>query len=258
MNTLSYSTSARESLEKDFQTSLKKGIPQREVQERREKSGYNILKSRTLVWPMLLKRQFTSPFVYLLAACTVASFFLESKINAIIILFILFVNGLVSFYQEYKSYKILQLLQKQIERVCMVVRDGTAQRIPYTHLIPGDIVLLDADNYVPADVRLLEGQIVVDISAGKRTDGGRPLIDPGGMNPFQEMRDNHSTSPLATPSQPLGPGIEASGKGLTKRSPYLLTRLIAPGGCLTIAGGRTAWADFISTSSRRAAFFITN
>ncbi len=164
MNPLSSSNKPIEQLEKELGTSSQKGLAGGQVADLQQRFGLNTLGSSHALWPGLLKRQFTSTFMLLLIASAIALFFLESKINALIILGIVLVNGLMTFFQEYRATRALELLKEHLQLFCPTIRDGQLQLVPHDELVPGDLVILEPGNYVPADVRIIVGKIRVDES----------------------------------------------------------------------------------------------
>jgi P-type Mg2+ transporter len=137
-----------------FSTS-REGLAEKEVEERRKKYGYNQLKRKKQGLRIFL-RQFKSPLVWLLIATSVISMFFGEKINALIILTIIFLISIISFSQEYRSERIVEDLIKKISHNAKVIRQNEKIEIDARDLVPGDIVLLSIGSKVPADLRLIE------------------------------------------------------------------------------------------------------
>jgi len=165
MSVFNYSTYTSPDLEKKFGTSIKSGLSQKQAEELRKEFGANSIAQTDRIWLTLLKRQWSSPFIYLLCAASIASFLLESKLNGVLIFGILLVNSILGFYQEYRASKAVQLLKEQLQKFCLVVRDGKTTTRSHTELVPGDLIILEQGNYVPADVRIIEGKLTIDESA---------------------------------------------------------------------------------------------
>ncbi len=161
---LSFTNKSTEQLEKELATSSVQGLSQKQVDILKKTVGLNVFATSQLKWPTLLFRQFTSMFILLLIASAIALFFLESKINALIILGIVLVNGLMTFFQEYRASRALELLKQHLQLICPVIRDGEVHLIPHDALLPGDLVILEQGNYVPADVRIISGKLRIDES----------------------------------------------------------------------------------------------
>ncbi|HPR68016.1 MAG TPA: cation-translocating P-type ATPase [Kiritimatiellia bacterium] len=105
-------------------------------------------------WKMLLA-QFVEPLILILVAAAVLSFFLGDLVEAVAILTIVFLFGLLGFIQEFRAEKAMAALRQLASPAVRVRRDGEIREIPGRDLVPGDIVLLEAGNVVPADLRLL-------------------------------------------------------------------------------------------------------
>ena len=105
---------------------------------------------------MLFLRQFLSPLIYVLIAAAMISLALGEVRDAIFILIVLLANGLVGTVQEYSAATRLQRLRKLENPSADVIRDGRRRTLAARDLVPGDYVLLEAGNRVPADMRLHE------------------------------------------------------------------------------------------------------
>lgn len=80
---------------------------------------------------------------------------LEDWLDAVAILAIVLLNGLLGFVQEFRAERSLAALRKMSVATARVIRDGVLRSIPARELVPGDLVLLEAGDRVPADVRLI-------------------------------------------------------------------------------------------------------
>lgn len=114
----------------------------------------------------LLLRQFTSPVVLLLIAASVLSFALHDRTDAIIILGIVVVSGLLGFWQERGAATAVEKLLATVEVKATVLRDGRETETALDELVPGDVVSLSAGSSIPADCLLLaEQDLFVDEAA---------------------------------------------------------------------------------------------
>lgn len=104
----------------------------------------------------LLTAQFTGPLVILLLLAAALSFFIGDKIDAILILIILLLNGLLGFWQEFKASKEVEALRKIEVLFSRVIRDGEETKLPAYKLVPADLVVLEAGDKIPADGILIE------------------------------------------------------------------------------------------------------
>ena len=134
-----------------------KGLTEDEVKLRLERYGPNALKEEEGIKVLkLLVSQFNSIVVYILFVAFLISLFLGERLDAIVIGSIIILNTLLGFFQEYKAEKSIRSLKKFSMPKSFVVRDGKAVEVDTNVLVPGDLVLLEAGNFVPADCYLIE------------------------------------------------------------------------------------------------------
>ncbi len=139
------------------QQSSTNGLSDLEARRRVLQYGENKLhvERRDPPWKLFL-RQFGDSVVYILLFATLVSFLVGEFLDAYVIIAILFFNALLGFFQEYKAERAVQLLQQLTVLKARVLRDGIVKEIPSTALVPGDIVLIEAGDKVPADVRIID------------------------------------------------------------------------------------------------------
>lgn len=142
----------------------------------------------------ILAEQFASALVALLVVAAAVSFLLQEHTDAIVILAIVVLNATLGFAQDYRAEKALAGLKKLAVPHVRVRRNGSVRKISARELVPGDVVLLEVGNYVPADCRLLETvnlsvqesaltgeSAAVEKQTEAFTDGDRPLADRNNM-----------------------------------------------------------------------------
>ncbi|GIV27435.1 MAG: ATPase [Bacteroidia bacterium] len=153
---MKYYQLTKEEVLRYLQTSAE-GLSFNEIEKRRKRFGKNILdekKKKTAL--QLFIHQFKDIMILILFIAAVISFLIGDFKDALVILIIVFLNGIIGFIQEYRAEKALQLLKKMSETITKVKREGKIFEIPSSELVPGDIVLLEAGMQVPADIRLIE------------------------------------------------------------------------------------------------------
>ncbi|MHB0857173.1 MAG: cation-translocating P-type ATPase [Anaerolineae bacterium] len=133
------------------------GLSSDEAAKRLEQYGPNRLEERRLrsPWSVLLG-QFTEVMVVLLIVAAVVSLLIGETTDAIMILVIVVLNALLGFTQEYRAERAMAALRKLATPTVRVRRDGQIREVGVESLVPGDIVLLEAGDRVPADARLIE------------------------------------------------------------------------------------------------------
>ena len=111
-------------------------------------------------------RQFHHPLIYILLAAGVITAVLGEFVDSSVIFGVVVVNAIVGFIQESKAEAALEGLRSMVHTDAKVVRDGHEQRVPSEDLVPGDLVLLEAGDKVPADLRLVrDAELSVNESA---------------------------------------------------------------------------------------------
>ncbi len=135
------------------------GIARDAAEDRLSNYGPNeISREKITGWYVLLLRNFYNPFVGLLIAFTVVSFFLQQIQSVIVLSVMIVVSVLVRFFQEYRASRSFRHLSSLVQNKATVRRDGTRQDVLFSEVVPGDIVLLSAGDMVPADIRLVSAK----------------------------------------------------------------------------------------------------
>ncbi len=136
-------------------TDARNGLASDEAVARLKRFGPNSVTARPGVppWRRFL-RQFHQPLVYLLLAACAVTAALHEWVDSGVIFGVVLVNALIGFLQEGKAERALAALGRMVRTEAKVRRDGGKRRIPSTDLVPGDVVLLEAGDKVPADLRL--------------------------------------------------------------------------------------------------------
>jgi P-type Mg2+ transporter len=132
--------------------SVKEGLTGSEAKKRLDLYGANLLKppKRTDVLTLLIS-QFKSPIILILFFATGLSFFLHDAVDAIIILSIVLISGLLGFWQERGASNAIAKLLSIVQIKAAVLRDGKSIEIPVEQIVPGDIVILNAGDIIPGD-----------------------------------------------------------------------------------------------------------
>ncbi|MBX3036391.1 MAG: cation-translocating P-type ATPase [Anaerolineales bacterium] len=133
------------------------GLTTVEVEKRLKHYGLNQLREapRPGFWA-LMWRQLSSFVVILLIIASVISALLGDYVEAIAIMLIVVLNAALGIVQEQRAEQALAALKKLAAPDAQVIRDGVRKSVPSYNLVPGDIVFLEAGNFIPADLRLLE------------------------------------------------------------------------------------------------------
>ena len=132
------------------------GISERVLEERRAVYGYNEMTGQKKDGVLkAIFHQIHQLLIYILLLSAVVTALLDHWIDTAVILAVVLANVIIGITQERKAGKAIDALDKMIVSECTVVRDGQRKVIPSREVIPGDIVLLESGNKVPADIRLV-------------------------------------------------------------------------------------------------------
>jgi len=141
----------------DILGSSPRGLSSEEAALRLERYGPNELKERKKKHPFVMFfNQFTDFMIIVLIAAAVVAGFIGEASDAIAIVVIVVLNAVVGFVQEYRAEKAMEALKKMASSAATVLRNGIPATVPASDLVPGDTVVLEAGNIIPADMRLSE------------------------------------------------------------------------------------------------------
>ncbi len=133
------------------------GLSEKEAKVRLEKYGMNKLKGKAKKSIIsLFLSQLKDMLIYVLLAAAIITLIIGEIADSVIILLVIILNAVIGVVQEYKAEKAVEALQKMTTPRSVVRRDGVIKEINSEEIVPGDIIILDAGRYVPADLRLLE------------------------------------------------------------------------------------------------------
>ncbi|MBU1165022.1 HAD-IC family P-type ATPase [Patescibacteria group bacterium] len=141
----------------DVLHSSKSGLNQEEIKKRQKKYGKNILpKKPPLSKLKILLSQLKSPLVYILILAALISLILSHYVDLVVILIAVLINTLVGYLQENKANNSINKLRQLVKQFSKVIYDDQETQINAENLVPGDIILLEPGDKVPADARLIE------------------------------------------------------------------------------------------------------
>ncbi|MDO9211139.1 MAG: HAD-IC family P-type ATPase, partial [Deltaproteobacteria bacterium] len=141
----------------EMDTDAHRGLTEEEAKNRLEKYGYNELKKEEKVSPLtLFFNQFKNILIIILLVAIGLSALIGGLVDAAIIAVIVSFCAVLGFIQEYRAERALDALKKMLSPTITVLRGGREADIPSKELVPGDIMLLEAGDKIPADARLVE------------------------------------------------------------------------------------------------------
>lgn len=192
-----------------------RGLSADEVVRRRERWGENRLATDVGARPLaMLAGQFTDLMIIVLIIAAVVAGLIGEALDAIAILIIVVLNAIIGFIQEYRAERALQALQQLTAPHVQVLREGRRARVAETELVPGDLVLLEAGNIVPADLRVIDTPgLTVDEAA--LTGESLPVVKEAGGR--------------LAPDTPLGERTTSAHKGTHVTSGHACCAVVATG-----------------------------
>lgn len=147
----------KEEVIKILRSDFENGLKEEEVKFRQREFGENKLPEEKPISSLkTFFQQFKNPLIYILVIAGIITLFLKEFTNTAVIFGAVLLNTIIGFIQENKTSKILAELKKVIKIKALVIREGNKKEIIQSELVPGDIILLQSGNRVPADGRIIE------------------------------------------------------------------------------------------------------
>ena len=145
-----------EDVAQELETSSSQGLSVNQIEELRTKYGSNSLtsKKKISIWQRFLAQFKDFMIIVLIVAALLSGFVAQEWTDAAIIMIVVILNAVLGVFQETRSEEAINALKKMATPNAHVRRDGQIVEIPSTELVPGDVVLLEAGDVVPADLRL--------------------------------------------------------------------------------------------------------
>ncbi|GGF87642.1 cation-translocating P-type ATPase [Paenibacillus aceti] len=151
------------------------GLTRDEAQRRREQSGWNELSEGKRISPLLLfLNQFKDFMMLVLMGATLISGILGEYLDAITIIAIVILNGVLGFIQEFRAERSLRALKQLSAPSAKALRNGSVEHIPAKELVPGDIIMVESGDRIPADVRWLSANSL-DVEESALTGESHPV-----------------------------------------------------------------------------------
>ena len=167
------------------------GLTSEEAASRLAQHGRNKLKGKQKKSLLaLFFAQLQDMLIYVLLGAALITLFIGEYVDSIIIILVVVLNAMIGVVQEYKAEKAIEALQQMTTPRTLVRRDGDVKEISSEEIVPGDIVLIDAGRYIPADLRLIES---VNLQ-----------IDESALTGESVPSDKNAKALLTDPKMPLG------------------------------------------------------
>ncbi|HEX5262281.1 MAG TPA: HAD-IC family P-type ATPase, partial [Phenylobacterium sp.] len=192
------------------------GLEDTEVTARLAQFGPNTLPQAPRVHPVLrFLSHFNSALIYFLLASVVAAFLLGHVVDACVILAVVLVNAVIGFVQEGRAEQALGAIQKLISPSASVIRGGLRTSTPAERLVPGDLVLIEAGDRTPADLRLLRAHaLTIDESllTGESVTSEKRDAPVADAAPLGDRSDMAFSGTLVVAGQGMGVVVETGSR----------------------------------------------
>lgn len=166
-NLPSHHTQTVEHISKELDVDIQSGLSEADAQHRLQQYGPNKLQSqkRKSVFKMFVS-QLQDALIYVLMGAVIITMLMGEYVDGIIIIAVILINATLGVVQEIRAGNALDALRDMAAPKALVRRDGQTKEIDSEDIVPGDVVVLDAGRYIPADIRLVESaNLQVDESA---------------------------------------------------------------------------------------------
>ena len=148
-----------------FKSDFDSGLKQAEVENRLKQYGYNEVPEKKANPIFRFLSKFWGLTAWMLELIIILSWFLHKESDAYIVLGLLVFNAIIGFAQEQNAANTVEALKKKLQVNAKVLRDGIWKTVPARELVSGDIIRIRIGDFVPADIKIIQGEIGVDQSA---------------------------------------------------------------------------------------------
>jgi len=156
------------------------GLSDEEAERRLSIHGRNVIEEKKENSMLEFLRRFWGPMPWLLEIAILLSLYIGHVVEAAIIALLLFINAIIGFLHHESSRKVLEMLKSRLAPRAKVLRNGVLRDIEAALIVPGDVVVVELGDIVPADCKIIEGEVSVDQSI--LTGESLPVeLSPGGI-----------------------------------------------------------------------------
>lgn len=141
-----------------------KGLTSEEAQKLQKKYGFNEIKQKETPLIINFLKRFTGLTAFVIEGAIITSIFMSRYIDASVMFSLLLLNAFLGFLEEFRASKAIEALSNKISVNAYVLRDGVFKNMPSKELVPGDIIKISTGDIIPADCKIIEGNLLVDQS----------------------------------------------------------------------------------------------
>lgn len=164
---LLFHTQSTQQVIDEFGVDIESGLTEEEARQRRSQYGPNKLQThkRKSIF-MMFVAQLQDVLIYVLMGAVIITMLMGEYVDGIIIMAVILINATLGVVQEVRAGNAIEALRNMASPKALVKRDGQTKEIDSEDVVPGDIIVLDAGRYIPADLRLFESaNLQIDESA---------------------------------------------------------------------------------------------
>ena len=154
-----------EEVVKALQSDLNMGLRSAEVESRLKQYGYNEVLEKKVNPAVRFARKFWGLTAWMLEIIIILSWILQRYADLYIVTGLLLFNSVLGFAEEQKASSAVEALKKKLQVNARTLRDGAWKTVPSKELVPGDVVRVRPGDFVPADIKIIKGELEVDQSA---------------------------------------------------------------------------------------------
>jgi len=191
-----------------LETDPHRGLTNDEARERSQRFGLNVLPEPPGTGLLMrILRQFHHPLIYVLVVAGAVTALLHEYVDSVVIFAVVIVNAVIGFIQESRAEAALQSLRAMVHTDAKVIRAGRERIVVSEQLVPGDLVLVEAGDKVPADIRLLrQTELRVDESAltGESVSVAKNEVVIADATPVADRRNMAHSGTLVTAGSGTG------------------------------------------------------
>jgi H+-transporting ATPase len=148
-----------------LKSDLNVGLKGTEVESRLKQYGYNEVPEKKINPAVRFVKKFWGLTAWMLEIIIILSWILQRYADLYIVTVLLFLNSILGFAEEQKASSAVEALKKRLQVNARVLREGTWKIVPARELAPGDVVRVRSGDFVPADIKIITGELGVDQSA---------------------------------------------------------------------------------------------
>jgi H+-transporting ATPase len=148
-----------------LKTNLSLGLKQSEVKNRLKQYGYNEVPEKKIHPIVVFVKKFWGLTAWMLEVIIILAFILGKYVDLYTVIALLILNSTLGFIHEQRASKAVEFLKSKLQVTARVLRDGTWKLISSKELVPGDVIRVRIGDFVPADVKVVVGEVWVDQSA---------------------------------------------------------------------------------------------